>query len=179
MCPFVPQLQSRPRARNHPKPEILLYESSYAERDLSAEPTNDINCEKLRRTLSCRCLTDFVQNMIFAAGNMEIVLVDPNLPVCLPDGASSSQEHIGMQIEETPSVLNPSQRPRLRWVDDLKDLTLKPRQRIAPRMPLDSLVDLACILSPDLHYELLSKQGLAKSGLKTPGCEIIEFDTIP
>lgn len=158
--------------------KYLLHESSYAERELSTEPTNDLEYEKLRQTLSCRRLTDFVQNMIFAAGNMEIVLVDPDLPGCVPDEVSSSKNQVKMQIEETVSVLDPSQRPRFRWVDELDILTLKPGQRIAPLVPLDNLVDFACVVSPDLHYELLSKQGLANSGLKTPKCEIIDFDTI-
>ena len=158
--------------------KYLLYESSYAEREFSAEPTNEMEYEKLRQTLSCRRLTDFVQNMIFAAGNMEVVLVDPDLPDCVPDRVSSSKEHVKLQIEETVSVLEPSQRPRFRWVDELAELTLKPRQRIAPLLPLDNLVDFACVVSPDLHYKLLSKQGLAESGLKTPRCEIVNFDTI-
>ena len=158
--------------------KYLFYDSSYAEHEISAEPTNDREYEKLRRTLSCRRLTDFVQNMIFAAGNMEVVLLDPDLPHCLPGGISSSREHARMQIEETVSVLNPSQRPRLRWVDDLKDLTLKPDQKIAPLMPMDNLIDFESVMSPDLHYELSSKQGLASSGLKTPACEIIELDTV-
>lgn len=158
--------------------KYLLYESSYAERELSAEPTNELEYEKLRQTLSCRRLTDFVQNMIFAAGNMEVVLVDPDLPDCVPDGVSSSKEHVKMQMEETVSVLEPSQRPRFRWVDELDNMTLQPGQRIAPLMPVDNLVDFACVVSPDLHYELLSKQGLAESGLKTPKCEIVDFDSI-
>lgn len=158
--------------------KYLFYESSYAEPELSAEPTDDLEYEKLRQTLSCRSLTDFVQNMIFAAGNMEIVLVDPDLPGCVPDGVSSSREHVKMQIEETISVLDPSQRPRIRWVDELDIMTLKPGQRIAPLMPLDNLVDFACVVSPDLHYELLSNQGLANSGLKTPRCEIVDFNTL-
>lgn len=45
-------------------------------------------------------------------------------------------------------------------------------------MPVNNLVDVACVLSPDLHYELLSKQGLANSGLRTPDCEVVEFDTM-
>lgn len=45
-------------------------------------------------------------------------------------------------------------------------------------MPVDNLVDVACVLSPDLHYELLSKQGLAHAGLRTPDCEVVEFDTM-
>lgn len=158
--------------------KYLLHESSYAEPELSAEPTNELEYEKLRQKLSCRRLTDFVQNMIFAAGDMEVIVVDPDLPDCVPDGVVSSKEHVRMQIEETVSVLDPSQRPRLRWVDDLKNLTLKPGQKIAPLVPMDNLTDIACVMSPDLHYELLSKQDLANSGLKTPGCEIIEFNTI-
>ena len=78
-------------ARNQ---RYLLYESSYAEPEISAEPKNDLKCEKLRRTLSCRRLTDFGQNMIFAAGNMELIVVDPNLPNYLPDGAPSSKEYV-------------------------------------------------------------------------------------
>lgn len=156
----------------------LLHESSYAEPGSGAEPKDEPEHEQLRRTLSCRRLTDFVQNMIFAAGDVEAVLVDPDLPGCVPDGVSSSGDHVRMQIEETLSVLQPSQRPRLRWVAGLEELTLKSWQRVAPLMPVDSFVDIACVVAPDLHYELLSKQGLANSGLKTPNCEVIEFDSI-
>ena len=158
--------------------KYLLYESSYAEPEFNAEPTNELEYEKLRQTLSCRRLTDFVQNMIFAAGSMEVVLVDPDLPGCVPDGVSSSKEHVKLQMEETVSVLEPSQRPRFIWADEINSMTLKPGQRIAPLMPLDDLVDFACVVSPDLHYELLSKQGLAESGLKTPKCGIVDFDSI-
>lgn len=57
-------------------------------------------------------------------------MVDPDPPDYLSDEVSSFTEHIKVQIEQTVSVLNPSQRLRLRqrWVDDLKNLKLKPWQ---------------------------------------------------
>ncbi|KAL9075761.1 MAG: hypothetical protein Q9161_001513 [Pseudevernia consocians] len=69
--------------------KYLLYESSCTKRELRAEPR-------------------MTWNMIFAAGNMNIILMDPDLPGCLPDGVSSSEEYVRMQIGETLSVLNPA-----------------------------------------------------------------------
>lgn len=106
----IPQLPSgaRPRYVSPKTRNTCSTSPPYTERELRAEPTNDLEYEKLRRTLSCRRLTDFVQNTIFAAGNMDIIPVDPDLPECLPDGVSSSEEYVRVQIEETLSVLNPS-----------------------------------------------------------------------
>ena len=116
-----------PQSKKH-----LLYECSYAEREPSAKPINDPEYRS-RGKRGVVVFSDFVHNVIFTARSMKIILVDPDPPDYLSDEVSSCTEHIKMQIEQTVSVLNPSQRLRLRqrWVDDLKNLTLKPWQNIA------------------------------------------------
>lgn len=86
--------------------------------DPAPSPKHELEYGKLRRTLSRRRLTGFVQKHgVCGWAIWEFTLVDPDLPDCVPDGVSSSGEHVRLQIEETLAVLDLSQRPRLRWVE--------------------------------------------------------------
>jgi len=46
---------------------------------------------------------------------------------------------------------------------------------VIPYLPADGL-DAAHYTHPDIHYELLSKRGLALSGLPTPRAQLVDFD---
>ncbi|KAL8808648.1 MAG: hypothetical protein Q9200_004164, partial [Gallowayella weberi] len=153
----------------------LFYDASYTERGLENDPSNASEHERLRRLLGTRRLTDFMLVVLFAAGKMTVVVVDPELS----STKTSSKSFAQVQIEKTLSALSPNQRPTLLWVDDLKSLKLEPHQILAPGMPIDDLFHHPSILHPDTHYTLLTKQHLATSGLQTPKCEIIDFTTLP
>lgn len=47
---------------------------------------------------------------------------------------------------------------------------------IIPYLPSDGIVNLPHYMNPDDHYELLSKRGLALSGLPTPKAQLIDFE---
>ena len=139
--------------------------------------------EGLRRDASVKILGAMTQMFAFTAGPMRVVMVDPNIPP--PEGVRaddnallSTLEHARLQAEKTVSVLAPSQRPQLEFVPDLQNLQLHGGEQLAPLVPLDSLQSLPHALDPELHYALLSKRALALSGLHTPACDIIDFDTM-
>lgn len=158
--------------------KYLLYESSLTEPQLTLENPDP---EKLRQILSLRRLTDFAQNMIFTAGSMTVVLVDPHLPHPpshdIDQQPRPSQAYAEEQLAALFKIISPEQQPKIRWVkSNLQDLALERNEVLAPIMALDDLQHQHCIMHPDLHYQLASKESLAHSGLKTPKSEIISFD---
>ena len=70
--------------------------------------------------------------------------------------------------------LAPHQRPDLKFVEKPSDIKLGPNGRLAIFAPLDCLLPLHHLVDPEAHYELLSKRGLALSGLPTPETEIVD-----
>ncbi|KAL8806717.1 MAG: hypothetical protein Q9182_001114 [Xanthomendoza sp. 2 TL-2023] len=153
----------------------LFYDASYTEKGLELDPSDASEHERLRRLLSMRRLTDFMLVVLFAAGKMPVVVVDPELS----STKTSSKSFAQAQIEKTLSAISPDQRPTLLWVDDLKSLKLEPHQILASGMPIDDLFHHPSILHPDTHYALLTKQHLATSGLKTPKCEVGHIQYFP
>ena len=162
--------------------KYLVYENSTIETELLS---SGLNIERQCHLQTIRRLTDCVHHFIFQAGPMTVSLMDPWLPDYPPycsdhdDKLHPSRAHAEAQIAGILEVLSPEQRPKIQWVDDLKHLELKHNQVLAPIMALDDFENKPCILHPDLHYELASKESLALSGLKTPKSEIIRFDLLP
>lgn len=79
--------------------------------------------------------------------------------------------------EAALEVLPPAQRPTLLFFDDPAGVELDhPDPRLVVRLPADALAAFPHVLHPDVHYELLSKRGLALSGLVTPACKLIDLD---
>lgn len=92
-----------------------------------------------------------------------------NLPVVLPDlDCEKTESAYSTDASEVFGQLHPNQRPDLSFVPSFKNLTLPPDKMIVALSTLDHLVHLPLVIHPDTHYNLLSKQGLAYSGLPTP-----------
>ncbi|KZW03101.1 hypothetical protein EXIGLDRAFT_744267 [Exidia glandulosa HHB12029] len=68
------------------------------------------------------------------------------------------------------------QRPRVRMYDGPDDVQLQDGERLAASYPIDQLERLPHLVDPETHYELLSKRGLALSGLTTPAAIILDLD---
>ena len=112
------------------------------------------------------------QQFAFAAGNLPVVMFDP------VTSSPESEQTVRMNrnfVQETMSVLKPHQRPELRFYQGPADVQLnRANQVLAPCWPVDGLDQLPHILEPEVHHDLQSKEGLARSGLPTPGFEVIE-----
>lgn len=70
--------------------------------------------------------------------------------------------------------LTPSQQPELRFVETPGDNIIRPNAWIAVLSPVDCLSQLQHVVDPETHYELLSKRGLAVSGLPSPKTTVID-----
>ena len=114
---------------------------------------------------------------MFSAGKSQVVLVDPAVPAEQLNKDYSTVEHMRSEVEKTISIIDPSQRPQIVFVEDLKKMKLSESQRLAPVVPIEELDGKPCIIDPERHFIISSKQELAVSGLNTPPCEIIDFST--
>lgn len=112
------------------------------------------------------------QQFAFAAGNLPVVMFD------IETSSPESEQVVRMNrmfAQETMSVLQPHQRPQLRFYQGLADVHLKQANQIlAPCWPVDGLDRLPHTLEPEVHHELHSKESLARSGLPTPAFDVIE-----
>ena len=102
----------------------------------------------------------------FVAGNLPVVMLDL-------DSAKTKSAYYNAAADVFKQ-LHPDQQPNLSFVSSLEKLTLPPNMKIVSLGPLDHLVHLPHLIHPDTHYNLLSKRGLAYSGLPTPETSVIE-----
>lgn len=119
----------------------------------------------------------------FVSGDMPLVFfeLDPNehednrrrkdLPNMLRPHHTDVMEILGQ--------LNPAQQPTVSFVRSPADLVLQQNSRIAILSPMDCLAHLPHVVDPEIHYSLLSKRGLALSGLPTPESIIIDSQISP
>lgn len=116
------------------------------------------------------------QQFAFAAGSLPVVMFD------IATSSSESEQIVKANrsfVEETMSVIQQNQRPQLRFYQGPVDVQLnQANQILAPCWPVDGLELLPHTLEPEVHHELQSKEGLARSGLPTPAFEVIEV-TLP
>ncbi|KAK5988313.1 hypothetical protein PT974_12463 [Cladobotryum mycophilum] len=89
-----------------------------------------------------------------------------------PDPDTIPADHA--EVYRTLSQLRHDQQPIVSIVTDLDQLQLAPDTRIAVKMPDDCLLHLPHVVDADVHYELLSKRALARSGLPTPSSTVID-----
>ncbi|PLB49979.1 solid-state culture-specific protein-like protein [Aspergillus steynii IBT 23096] len=71
------------------------------------------------------------------------------------------------------------QRPHPEFLKTPADLKLPTNSRLAITVPLDWISHLPHITDPNVHYNLLSKRGLAHSGLPTPKTTVIDTHLSP
>lgn len=123
---------------------------------------------KETRRLVIQCLILEPQRFTFAAGPMEAALFDIGLDTGRLDAI------------KTLSVLPIARRPRVLFVKGIEDLMYeRSRAQLAVVVPHEQLASHPQTVGPDVLYNLLSKRGLALSGLPTPQTAILDLDNFP
>ena len=115
------------------------------------------------------------QRMAWLAGKITVIFFEH---------AVSEQEDDPMilsrtrdDLEQTLAVLDPGCRfaPAFYKSPEEIHMSISSADTI-PYLPSDGLANLRHYISPDDHYMLLSKRGLALSGLPTPKAQLVDFD---
>lgn len=115
-----------------------------------------------------KCL---VQRRVFLSGRMPVIIL----------GITSEQK----QREETIyrdeldmyrnfSQLRLNQQPIASFVENADHIALHLKTPLVVARPTDCISHMPSVVEPELHYELLSKRGLARSGLPTPPSIVID-----
>lgn len=135
--------------------------------------TKDISSISSKESLTMILFGALPQRGMFIAGNM---------PVAYFDMFDHPADHADRQNAiETLSVLSAQQKPDLRFFKGPKSVAES--QDASPplslMMPMEILENQAQMIHPDKYYELLSKRGLALSGLKTPSSQLLDLDDLP
>lgn len=120
------------------------------------------------------------QRYAFSAGQMPLVILDfdskrqkeENNKTChvMPDKLPA--HHV--DIHRTFAQLIPDQQPALNFADSPESISFDAGAQIAVLLPTDCLSHLPHLVDQETHYMLLSKRGLAQSGLPTPPSQIID-----
>lgn len=103
----------------------------------------------------------------FFAGKLHIIL-----PISTFGDKKESPNQV--ELERTFSQIHHDQIPNLSFVTSPADIVLSPETGIAVVVPTDSILTIPHVVDPDTHYELLSKRGLALSGLPTAPTVVID-----
>lgn len=119
------------------------------------------------------------QRYAFSAGQMSLVILDfnskkqneENSKTC-PVMDKLPAHHV--DIHRTFSQLIPDQQPALHFADSPESISLDAGAQIAVLLPTDCLSHLPHLVDQETHYMLLSKRGLALSGLPTPPSQIVD-----
>ncbi|KAI9370879.1 hypothetical protein BJX61DRAFT_544189 [Aspergillus egyptiacus] len=121
------------------------------------------------------------QRYAFSAGRMPLVILDAIAATqsnSEREGdartADSVPGHHHLDIHQTFAQLQPDQRPIVSFAKNPASIELGLDARIAVLVPTDSLSHLPHLTCPETHYKLLSKRGLAVSGLPTPPSRVID-----
>ncbi|KAI1737181.1 hypothetical protein F4680DRAFT_429640 [Xylaria scruposa] len=108
------------------------------------------------------------QRMSWVMGNMAVVF--------FKDGDEAFQG-VEEDLLETLNVLNPASRFVPRFCTSIPHIQASVCDSLViPYLPSDGLDNLLHHIDPNIHYELLSKRGLALSGLPTPRSEVLDFE---
>ncbi|KAL3480807.1 hypothetical protein BJX99DRAFT_272541 [Aspergillus californicus] len=120
------------------------------------------------------------QRYAFSAGRMPLVILDVSAHRKLninregkPRAVDSIPAHY-LDIYRTFAQLQPDQRPSVVFATSPDSIELGLGARIGVLQPTDCVSHLPHLLCPEVHYEILSKRGLALSGLPTPPSRVID-----
>ena len=75
--------------------------------------------------------------------------------------------------------LAPAQRPESRFVSSPTEITMNPNEKVAIWNPMDCPTHLPHLFNLEMHYELLSKRGLAISEIPTPKSDVTDCNLQP
>ncbi|KAM5437127.1 hypothetical protein MferCBS31731_005543 [Microsporum ferrugineum] len=112
------------------------------------------------------------ERRVFLAGKMSVIVMDfaysqHNRDIeNLPEDKADSYNHL--------SKMRQDQQPTVTFVSRADQITLSPESPVAVVVPIDPVSHLPHVLDPDVHFELLSKRGLAVSGLPTPPSTVVD-----
>ncbi|EME40773.1 hypothetical protein DOTSEDRAFT_27384 [Dothistroma septosporum NZE10] len=120
----------------------------------------------------------------FVAGPMELHLFDVgglskvDRAYALLTWSSETERPHRVDARRVFERLGEDQRPDLRWVEKAEDvLQVAKRKRLAVTSPMDFLDanghGANTLVDQDTHWDMLSKQTLAKSGLPTPPTKVV------
>jgi hypothetical protein len=125
------------------------------------------------------------QRYAFSAGRMPLVIL--NVPAqrksnserggstrAPPADPVPAYRHHHLDIHRTFAQLHADQRPSVCFASSPNRIELGLGTRIAILQPTDCVSHLPHLVCPDAHYEILSKRGLALSGLPTPLSRVID-----
>ena len=122
------------------------------------------------------------QSYGFVSGNMPLVLFD----VDAAGDEAAQVEHMLSPVKSHQAdalrvfgQLAPTQRPELRFVSSPNEITTNLKEKVVIWNPMDCLTHLPHLFDPEIHYELLSKRGLAVSGIPTPKSDVIDCNLQP
>lgn len=125
--------------------------------------------------LARRYLQLVPQAFAFMAGNLPVILfdLDKNAEELHVLNSTSRRPHQA-DAYSVFDRLYPHQKPELTFLEKPSDITFDQESRFAVVSPMDCLLPLPHLVDPEVHYEALSKRGLALSGLPTPATEIVD-----
>lgn len=129
---------------------------------------------KNNRISTLRRLHNSPVKFALVAGNLPVILLDPNFQENEGSEPKGESSHFYTDALEVFGQLHPSQRVKLSIIRSCEDLVLEPNSKLVVLGPLDRLDHLPHVVDPEVHYELLSKRGLAKGGLPTPETSVID-----
>lgn len=119
------------------------------------------------------------QRYAFSAGQMPLFILDfdekkqkeENIKTCQVMDQLPAHH---VDIHRTFAQLIPDQQPALNFAKSPESISSDAGTQIAVLLPTDCLSHLPHLVDQETHYMLLSKRGLALSGLPTPPTQIID-----
>ena len=116
--------------------------------------------KEIQRATAIKYLSLVSQHDAFAAGNMPVILFDP-------DSGEETATHSREEAKKTMDALIESQRPNMLFFPGPREISMVADgiDLLMPKMALDGLDGLPLAINLDTHYFLNSKAALCTSGL--------------
>ncbi|KAK3991263.1 hypothetical protein QBC44DRAFT_368306 [Cladorrhinum sp. PSN332] len=129
--------------------------------------------KKLQKNLAIKYLSLLPQRDAFIAGRSPVIMFSKSRS---PEQLS----HDRREAETTLSVLEPSQRPEIIFCPGPSRIPMSKHHmdKLTYKVSVDSLAKYPLTHDLDTHWILNSKAGLARSGLPTPRCDIIDVSPL-
>ncbi|CRK38567.1 hypothetical protein BN1723_015356 [Verticillium longisporum] len=161
-----------PLSAKFPRNTKYLYQDSPFNTTAAKAPSCPDEKAALTRELAMKYLSLIPQRDAFISGSAPVILfhIDHDDP--------AQVEHDRAEAEATVSVLAADQKPELVFCAGPADIPVQEKgiDAIAYKLMVDGLEKYDLLVQPDVHWFVNSKDALAKSGLPTPKCEIIDLE---
>ena len=145
----------------------------YQDTSFNTVPKNDLsdNNTPLQRSLATKMLLLVPQREAFMCGPTTVYFFNV-------DQSPEQVEHDRSEAEKTLGVLTQEQRPQVIFCEGPAEMPLRKCNvdMIAYKLALDALKDYAVTCELEKQWRLNSKEGLARSGLPTPACDIVTLE---